>query len=61
MLAGIILVLAGILLIVYPPLLSVVVAMFLILAGAMSITVGYYHRKQRRHFKNPAVDFYFRY
>jgi hypothetical protein len=35
MVAGIILILAGILLVIYPPLLSIIVALFLILTGAM--------------------------
>lgn len=61
MLAGIILIIAGILLVVYPPLLSIIVAAFLIFAGAMAISVARYNRKNQRHFDNPTVEFFFRY
>ena len=39
MLVGVILILAGILLVVYPPLLSMIVAAFLIFAGVLAISV----------------------
>jgi drug/metabolite transporter (DMT)-like permease len=61
MIAGIVLIAAGILLVVYPPLLSIIVAAFLILAGAMALSVAHYNRKHRRHFDNPTVEFFFRY
>jgi UPF0716 family protein affecting phage T7 exclusion len=61
MTAGIVLILAGILLIVYPPLLSIIVAALLIFAGAMAISITRYNRKHERHFENPTVDIFFRY
>ncbi|MGW8309463.1 MAG: hypothetical protein ACWGNB_00250 [Thiogranum sp.] len=61
MAAGIILILAGILLIVYPPLLSIIVAVFLIFTGAMVISVARYNRRHARHFENPTIDIFFRY
>jgi uncharacterized membrane protein YesL len=61
MVAGIILILAGILLVVYPPLLSIIVAAVLISFGLMVISVARFNRKHRRHFDNPTVEFFFRY
>jgi drug/metabolite transporter (DMT)-like permease len=61
MIAGIVLIAAGILLVVYPPLLSIIVAAVLILAGAMALSVAHYNRKVQRHFDNPTVEFFFRY
>jgi multisubunit Na+/H+ antiporter MnhC subunit len=45
MLAGIVLIVAGVLLVIYPPLLSIIVAVFLIAAGAMVISIAYFNRK----------------
>ena len=61
MIAGIILIAAGILLVVYPPLLSIIVAVVLILAGTMALSVAHYNRKVQRHFDNPTVEFFFHY
>jgi drug/metabolite transporter (DMT)-like permease len=61
MIAGIVLILAGILLVVYPPLLSIIVAAFLMLTGAMVMSIAYYNRKHRRHFDNPTIELFFRY
>ena len=61
MAAGIVLIIAGVLLVIYPPLLSLVVAGFLILAGIMVISIARYNRKYHRHYDNPTVKFFFRY
>jgi uncharacterized membrane protein HdeD (DUF308 family) len=61
MLAGVILIVAGILLFVYPPLLSMIVAAFLIVTGVLAISVARYNRKYQRHFDNPTIEFFFRY
>ena len=61
MVAGIVLIVAGVLLVVYPPLLSLVVAAILIGAGAMVISIAHYNRKYHRHYENPTVEFLFRY
>jgi uncharacterized membrane protein HdeD (DUF308 family) len=61
MITGIVLILAGILLVLYPPLLSIIVAAFLVLAGVLAISVARYNRQHRRHFDNPTVEFFFRY
>lgn len=60
MIAGIILILAGILLVVYPPLLSIIVASFLILSGFMVISIARYNRRLERHFENPTIEIFFR-
>ena len=46
--------------VVYPPLLAIIVATLLILVGAMLVAVGYYQRKLRVHYDNPAVELFFR-
>lgn len=61
MLPGFMLVIAGVLIAIYPPLLSIIVAVFLIMTGAMLLSIGYYHRKMQKHFDNPAVEAFFRY
>lgn len=61
MTAGIVLILAGILIAVYPPLLSIVIAAFLVFCGVMVISIARYNRRYRRHFDNPTVDVFFRY
>ncbi|MGD2075850.1 MAG: hypothetical protein PVI91_08830 [Gammaproteobacteria bacterium] len=61
MVAGIALIIAGILLVVYPPLLSIIVAAFMIVTGVMVISVARYNRKHRRHYDNPTIEFFFRY
>jgi len=61
MLAGIILIIAGVLLVIYPPLLSIIVAAFLIFAGIMVVSIARYNRKFQRHFDNPTVELFFKY
>ena len=59
MLGGIILIIAGILIAVYPPLLSIVAAL-LVLMGGIVVSIAYHNRKLRRHFDNPVVELFFR-
>lgn len=61
MVTGIVFIIAGILLVLYPPLLSIVVALFLIFLGVMVISVARYNRRYQRHFDNPTIEFFFRY
>lgn len=61
MIAGFVLIFAGILLIIYPPLLSLILAAFLIVAGITVALVSYQERKLNRHFRNPVVEFFVRY
>ena len=61
MITGIVFIIAGILLVLYPPLLSIIVALFLIFLGVMVISVARYNRRYQRHFDNPTIEFFFRY
>ncbi|UCG34946.1 MAG: hypothetical protein JSW17_05515 [Candidatus Omnitrophota bacterium] len=60
MLLGIILIGAGILIAIYPPLLSLIVALVLIFTGIAFVYLGYYYRKASKKFENPFIDFFFR-
>ena len=61
MIAGIVLIVAAVLLIVYPPLLSLVVAMFLMLAGITLVSIASQERKLKRQYRNPVIEFFIRY
>lgn len=61
MLAGIVLIISGLLIAVYPPLLAWVVAIILIAVGVLVLTSAYYHRKQAHHADNPVIELIFRY
>ena len=61
MLLGIVLLVAGILIAIYPPLLSLVVAVILIFAGISLILISYHYKKMSKHIDNPFVDFFFRF
>jgi UPF0716 family protein affecting phage T7 exclusion len=60
MITGIVMILTGILLVIYPPLLSIVVAVFMIFAGAVVISIAYHERRLQRHYSNPTIEFFFR-
>ena len=60
MLGGIILIVAGILIVIYPPLLSLIVATFLIILGLIIVSIAYHNRKIRRHYDNPVIELFFR-
>ncbi len=57
---GIILILAGILIAAYPPLLSFIVAVLLVVAGVFLACIGYQFKKAGRKFDNPFIDFFFK-
>jgi Flp pilus assembly protein TadB len=61
MLAGVFLVIAGMAITLYPPLLSLIVAALLILLGALVITIAYYDRRLSRHHDNPATELFLRF
>ncbi len=61
MVAGIVLIIAGILLVLYPPLLSIIVALFLIFMGITFISIARFNRRHNRHFENPTIELFFRY
>jgi len=60
MLTGFILIVAGLLIAIYPPLLSFVFAAFLILFGLFILLAAYHHRKLAKRFDNPTIDFILR-
>ena len=60
MIAGIIFILAGLLIALYPPLLSLIVAFILVFAGVVFIYLSYYYRKVSRKFDSPFMNFFFR-
>ena len=61
MLAGIVLIVAGLLIALYPPLLALIVAALLIVLGVMVISIARYNRRMARHYDNPVVEFFFRF
>ena len=60
MLGGIILIIAGILVAIYPPLLSFIVAILLIFLGGIIVSIAYHNRKLRKHYDNPVIELFFR-
>lgn len=58
MLLGIVLIVCGVLIALYPPLLSLVVATLLIFAGITVAMVGYRYKKAARQFDDPFLDFF---
>ena len=61
MVLGVIFIMSGILIAVYPPLLSLVVAAVLILIGISLISISRYYKRTSRHIDNPFVDFFMRF
>jgi uncharacterized membrane protein HdeD (DUF308 family) len=61
MLTGIVLLLAGILIALYPPLLSIIVASVLIALGLLLALSAWYHRERRRGGDNPIIELILRY
>ncbi|MCF7874525.1 MAG: hypothetical protein K9L87_02210 [Candidatus Omnitrophica bacterium] len=61
MVLGIMFLLAGILIAVYPPLLSLIIAAVLIVLGVVSIYIGYQLKKIDRKSGDPFIDFFFRF
>lgn len=60
MLGGIILLLSGILIAIYPPLLSIIVAFLLIITGTLAIVVSYQNKRLQREYGNPIINVFFR-
>lgn len=61
MFLGVIFILAGILIAIYPPLLSIIVAGVLILIGVSLLSISYHYKKMSKHFENPWMDFFIRF
>ncbi len=60
MLAGIILFVSGVLIALYPPLLSLIVASLLITCGVITLLIAYQNRKLPEEFKNPILRVFFK-
>lgn len=58
MILSIILIVSGILIAVYPPLLSFVVAVLLICAGSILFAISYRYKKMARQVEDPFLDFF---
>ena len=61
MVAGLVLIVAGILIAIYPPLLSIIVAMLLMFLGAITMVAAYFDRKLSRHHDNPVIELFLRF
>lgn len=61
MLAGILFLIAGVLIAVYPPLLSLIVAGLLLMIGTSLIAFSYFNRRISARSENPVIQFFFRY
>ncbi|MBN1794813.1 MAG: hypothetical protein JW844_07615 [Candidatus Omnitrophica bacterium] len=61
MLAGILLIITGIMIAVYPQLLSLIVASFLMIAGTTLLLVRYHLRRLERSWNNPFMEFFIRF
>ena len=58
MIIGIILIISGILIAVYPPLLSLIVAGLFMSAGTILAVMGYRYKKMSKSFNDPFMDFF---
>lgn len=58
---GVIFISAAILIALYPPLLSLIVAAVLFLLGIFFLYFGYQLRKRKRNFGDPFLDFFFKF
>ena len=61
MIVGILFVLAGVLIALYPPLLSLIVAAIFIFIGISLISISYHYKRMSQRVNNPYVDFFFRF
>jgi len=61
MILGIVFICAGVLIAVYPPLLSIIVASVLILIGIGVTSFSYRLKKTQRRSDDPFLDFFFRF
>lgn len=61
MAVGIITVILGILIAVYPALLRIIVAAFLIMTGITLASISYHFKKINRETDNPFIDFFIRF
>jgi len=58
MILGAILILCGILIAIYPPLLSLIVAVLFIFMGTFVLLVSFRYKKSAKRFDDPFLDFF---
>jgi len=58
---GIIFIIVGVLIAMYPALLSIIVAAFLIMIGITLASISYHYKKNQRETDNPFVDFFIKF
>jgi len=61
MIIGALFILAGILIAVNPPLLSLIVASVLIMIGLSFMSLSYHYKKMSKQFEDPFMDFFIRF
>ena len=61
MIFGLGLILAGILILVFPQLLSFIVALFLIFLGTIMVSLTIHYRRTARRIEDPFWEFFFRF
>ena len=61
MLAGVLFIIAGIMIAIYPALLSIIVATILVFIGIAILAVSYQYKRMSKHFDNPYMDFFLRF
>lgn len=61
MILGIFLIIGGVLIAIYPPLLSIIVALFMIFLGILLCSISYYYKKISREFRDPFINFFIRF
>jgi len=61
MIVGILFLVSGVLIALYPPLLSLIVAGVLVFTGISFISISYHYKKLSKRFENPYVDFFIRF
>ena len=61
MIVGVIFIVVGILIAMYPALLSIIVAAFLIMVGITLASISYHYKKIQREADNPFVDFFIKF
>lgn len=61
MIVGICLIIAGIMIALHPPLLSIIVAGLLIFIGTVLVVISYRFKKMNKHFSHPFADFFIRF
>ena len=60
MIIGLMLITAGILIVIYPPLLSLIVASVLIVIGLIFVSISWRFKRMKKNMPNPYVDFFMR-